>query len=120
MKSNYMGLWAGRTGWYCSKAMTQKQISELPKKCRIILRENKYHKNNEDGTPRFIFAFADAETSDAICFEVEDYQDKMGELREAISSILTASIHGQDACTNYDSAYYRLCDIEEICTQILG
>ena len=127
MKSNYMGLWAGRTGWYRSKAMTQKQIRELPKKCRIILRENKYHKNNEDGTPRFIFAFADAETSNAICFEVEDYQDKVDELQDkvdelrgAISSILTASIHGQDACANYDSAYHRLCDIEEICTQILG
>ena len=48
MKSNYMGLWAGRTGWYCSKAMTQKQIRELPEKCRIILRENKYHKNNKE------------------------------------------------------------------------
>lgn len=120
MKSNYMGLWAGRTGWYCSKSMTQKQIRELPEKCRIILRENKYHKNNKDGTPRFIFAFADAGTSDAICFEVEDYQNKIDELRGAISSILTASIHGQEACANYDSAYHRLCDIEEICTQILG
>ena len=63
---------------------------------------------------------ADAGTSDAICFEVEDYQNKIDELRGAISSILTASIHGQDACANYDSAYHHLCDIEKICTQILG
>ena len=119
MKTNYMGLWAGRTVWYCSKAMTQKQISELPKKCRIILRENKYHKNNSDGTPRFIFAFADAETSNAICFETEDYQDKLDEIQETVGAILRLSISGQDACENYDTAYRRLCDIEELCKQVL-
>ena len=104
MKTNYMGLWAGRTAWYCSKAMTQKQISELPKKCRIILRENKYHKNNSDGTPRFIFAFADAETRNAICVETEDYQDSLDEIQEMDGVILRLSIIAQDDCKNYDTA----------------
>lgn len=79
-KTDWMGLWNTRPAVYRSKPMTQAQIKALPSKCRIVLRENKFHKSNDDGTPRFVFCFADAETSDAISFKMENYSDILDQL----------------------------------------
>lgn len=86
-KTNWMGMWNTRPAVYRSKALTQAQIKELPKKCRIILRENKFHRSNNDGTPRFVFCFADAEASDAISFEIEDYSTEIQQLRQTLEDI---------------------------------
>jgi len=67
-KTAYEGLWKGKTAWYISKGFTKKQLKEMPNKFRLIVRENKYHKNNDDGTPRFIFSFVDAETANDLRF----------------------------------------------------
>ena len=86
-KTNWMGLWNTRPAVYRSKALTQAQIKELPKKCRLILRENKFHRSNDDGTPRFVFCFADAEASDTISFELEDYSTGMQQLKQTLEEI---------------------------------
>lgn len=67
----YEGLWKGSTSWYVSKGFTKKQLEEMPKKFRLVLRENRYHKNNEDGTPRFIFGFVDADKAEEFRYGVE-------------------------------------------------
>ena len=40
--------------------------------------------------------------------------------KEVISAIQTLSIYGQEACENYDTAYYKLCDIEDMCDSWLA
>ena len=87
MKSEWLGLWQTRQGVYRSKALTQEQIKNLPKKSRVVLRYNKYHKSNDDITPKFVFSFCDAETSDAISFETEDYSTKIDTLIEGLNEI---------------------------------
>lgn len=87
MKTNYMGLWKQeRAGWYCSKAFTRKQLQELPARCRLVLRYNKYHKPQENNTPKFVFTFADAESSQNLCDiqQLEDmsFSDLVEQLKE--------------------------------------
>ena len=86
-KTTWMGLWNTRPAVYRSKAITKKQIQELPAKTRIVLRENKFHKSNDDGTPRFVFCFADGEASEAISFEMEDYSDILDELKQVAAML---------------------------------
>ena len=69
MRTKYEGLWKGRTAWYISKGFTKQQLSQMPSKFRLIIRENRYHKSNADGTPRFIFSFADAEDANDLVIE---------------------------------------------------
>lgn len=69
METKYEGLWKGRTAWYVSKPFTKKQLEKMPKQFRLIIRENKYHKNNDDGTPRFIFSFVDGNAANEFIFE---------------------------------------------------
>ena len=71
MKTKFEGLWKTRTAVYRSKPLTKKELQELPAKVRLIVRENKYHENNDDGTPRFVFTFADAGEAASIALERE-------------------------------------------------
>lgn len=86
-KSEFLGLWNTRQAWYQSKALTKKQLQELPKKVRVIMRYNKYHKGNDSRTPKFVFSFADAETAEAICFKMEDYTSEIDEVKERLETI---------------------------------
>lgn len=118
MKTEYLGLWKTRTAWYRSQVLSKEQIQNLPPKTRILLRENNRHQNNDDGTPRFIFSFADEQTADSISFEIEEYSDVVDivlYLKEQLIDIRGKAMRGQDASDNYDTAYHKHCDIEEIC-----
>ena len=65
MKSNYEGLWKSSSGWYVSAPFKKKDWNEMPKSFRIILKQNRYWKKNDDGSkrPRFIFSFVDGKTA---------------------------------------------------------
>lgn len=39
--------------------------------------------------------------------------------KQVIEDIRSLSVHGQEVCGNYDNAYYKLCDIEDICNEFL-
>ena len=114
-KSEWLGLWNTRSAVYQSKALTQKQIKELPKKCRVILRYNKFHRGNDDITPKFVFSFCDAETSEAISFGVEDYSDKLDILINGLNNI------GERCRGKYldDDNNNFLYDIYEDCMQLI-
>jgi len=104
MKTEYEGLWLGRTAWYVSKPFTKKKLQEMPAKFRLIVRENKFHKNNKDGTPRFIFAFADAETANRITElrEREPAKWHFGEYQNFLTIVSYASCSECDEKFNPD------------------
>ena len=71
-ENKYEGLWAGRTGWYSSKAFLKKDIADLLKegeRKKLILRYNKGYEKDSN-RPRFIFAFADSSQADDITADV--------------------------------------------------
>ncbi len=118
MKSEYLGLWKGRTAWYISKPITQQQIKEMPKKTRIILRYNKCYEAKSN-KPKFIFAFADAKTADAIVFETEDYSDKLEEALDTIRKVQDLAYWGD--MDGYDPSAKDACfDIDMLCREALG
>lgn len=106
MKTKYEGLWPGRTAWYISKPFTKQQVKDMPNKFRLIIRENKYHKNNSDGTPRFIFAFADAETAkETALFQFEDEEsedERTYTYSEVVTVMRGACRDGQRGIDEYD------------------
>lgn len=121
MKSQYEGLWKSeRTGWYCSKPMTQADIKKLPKKCRILMRYNKYYEKDSN-KPNFIFAFADAEGMEAVTIESDkkEYVSELDSIKSKLSEIRSYSIYGQDSCENYDEPYRYLSMIEDLCNEFL-
>lgn len=105
-KSEWIGLWNTRPAVYRSKALTKQQIEDLPSKCRIVLRENKFHRANDDGTPRFVFCFADADASETISFKNENYHSEIQQLeRVAVAldnAIYQARCLGDDQVDAYD------------------
>lgn len=126
MKTNYMGLWKQeRAGWYCSKAFTKKQLQELPAKCRLVLRYNKYHKPQENNTPKFIFTFADAESSQNLCDiqQLEDTaeNDVIEELKEKLKEInrLSDGYGWYGSCGNCCTTQRDIDDIHEISSKLL-
>lgn len=40
--------------------------------------------------------------------------------KDVMARIRDVAIYGQDACENYDSVYYKLCEIEEMACSWLG
>lgn len=118
MKSQYLGLWkCERTGWYMSQPITKKQLKEIKGKLRIIMRYNKYH-NPEKNTPRFIFAFADAESAENVVslkFDSDEFEEMINSLEEA-KRLVSLAVDGAE---NYDDNYYYIDKAEQILSEIL-
>jgi hypothetical protein len=71
-KRKYEGLWYNSRGWYCSKSFRKRDIEELLKggiNKRLVVRHNKYWKEGSN-TPRFVFAFVDADKSQKLIEEL--------------------------------------------------
>lgn len=121
MKTNWIGLWKSKSrkdkAVYSSPALTQSQIKELPKKCRIVLMRNRY--KNENGTsPEYVFSFMDAQDYEAITIsqKEEDYMDKLNLLREGLEVIAEKC-----RCKYLDNDNdYFLYDTYEYCWQLLN
>ena len=93
-KYKYNGLWKGETLWYISKGFSKTQlIKTMPNKFRLIVRENKFHKSNDDGTPRFVFSFVDAETAEELRF---GKPDTLTEMVEELAEVMRQGKHNAD------------------------
>ena len=75
MKTKFEGLWKTRKAVYVSKPFTQKQLKELPKKFRLVVRYNKFYQS-DTARPKFVFSFMDAEEAEAFMFEFEEGEDE--------------------------------------------
>ena len=74
MKTKWEGLWNTRQAVYVSKPFTQKQVKEMPKKFRLVVRYNKYYQS-DSGRPKFVFSLMDADEAEAFAFEFEDGEE---------------------------------------------
>lgn len=85
VKTNWIALWKQREGLYVTKAITQNQIKELPKKCRIYVRYNKFY-HADTNRPKFILCFSDASELTPIELKTEQCEEEMHyiEVNEAI------------------------------------
>ena len=118
--SKWEGLWSQeRTGWYKSQTFTIQSLFELfgkQDKFCLILRQNKYWKNNSENKPRFIFSLMDK--SFANC-KTHELKSTNGEIYEALSNYLE---HDDDYYAKLiqdsfsDDDICRIADLLGLCT----
>lgn len=77
MKSEYIGLWEKENQWFISQPITKKQLLEMPKKFRLVMRRNYYYKKGTN-RPKYVFTFTDAEDVE----EVKEIKIKNSMLEE--------------------------------------
>ena len=77
MNTKWLGLWKQeRQGFYAGQVIKK---ADIPKYTRIVLRYNKYYKN-DNNRPRFVFCFADSEGYAEKCVPIEIEEEETEEL----------------------------------------
>ena len=71
-KTTWEGLWRRKPGIYFSRICTKSELDKIPNNFRLIIKENKNHINNNTKTPRFVFAFTDAEEQKGVLLKAEE------------------------------------------------
>ena len=99
MRSQYLGLWKSeRSGWYLSQPIKKKDIDNIRKEMgRIAMRHNKYH-DPKKNTPRFVFAFVDANSEENITMKFEtDWYEEIIEAMKRIHELAYSRGEGMDS-----------------------
>ncbi len=88
----------------------------MPKKFKIILRYNKQYEPDEN-RPRFIFAFADKESTENavnVTFEPDRFE-RISEYVKRATELIGMAVDGAE---NYGDDYQRICMVEDLLEEI--